>query len=388
MLLIVWLTGELDIGNRCLLASCKKMTDREGQDHWGLLASNLGIESREEAVKPPTKDVAAAEKEAASSEAPVEPAPQEEVVLGVEATAYVKKAPQASRTADDWARLASGLGIALPPEESAPPAVQETPAAAPVPMAEPVVEKALDQPSAESEVVAEQWTESVIELMEESLESTEPGIQEPITPQASDERRPERRRRRRRRRSRRTAEGEAGAVRSEELQDTTGSEPGEAASDVEAASPEQRIEEEVFPGETAAAQPSVEGEPQPGRSRRRRRRRGGDRRRDRERPDREGGSPTKTESVMSPEVATSEISAVEPPTAGECSAEERTPAEPDDDLGEEFDEDRTDKDGHRAIPSWDEAIAYMVDRNMEARARKPDSGSSRSRGRGRGRGRD
>lgn len=358
------------------------MTDHEGQDHWGLLASNLGIEPHEQAANSPAKDVAAAEKEV-SSETPVGPAPQDESALGVEAKAYVKKPPRSSRTADDWARLASGLGVELPPEESGSPAVPETPVPVPEPAAEPVVEKIPEQPSAEPEVVAEQWTESVIELMEESLDSTEPGIQEPVTPQPTDERRPERRRRRRRRRSRRPAEGQTAGARAEGPRKTTVPERGDAASEVEAASPEQHLEEEEFPGETAAQAP-VEGEPQPGRSSRRRRRRGGDRRRDHERPDREGGAPAK----VSPEVAASEVSAAKPSIVDERSTEEVTPAEPDDELGEEFDEDRTDKDGHRAIPSWGEAVAYIVERNMEARARKPDSGSSRSRGRGRGRGRD
>lgn len=362
------------------------MTDRESQDHWGLLASDLGVEPREEAVSPPSKDVAAAEE--SSSEAAVGSSSTDESALGVEAKAYVKKPPQASRTASDWTRLASGLGVELPAEEFASPGELETPAVPAEPSPEPVAEKAPEQPSAEPEVVAEQWTESVIELMEESLESAEPGIQEPVVREPTEERRPGRRRRRRRR-SRRPAEGEIAGASAEGPGETREPVPGEAVFELEAASPEQYLEEDGFPGEAAAEQSPVEGESQPGRSKRRRRRRGGDRRRDRERPDREGRATAKADSAASPEGVASEMSAGKPRIADEGNAEEAASAEPDDELGEEFDEDRTDKDGHRAIPSWQEAVGHMVDRNMEARARKPDSGSSRSRGgRGRGRGRD
>ncbi len=46
----------------------------------------------------------------------------------------------------------------------------------------------------------------------------------------------------------------------------------------------------------------------------------------------------------------------------------------------------SDKNSHRAIPPWEEAIGYIVSVNMEARAKNPKSGAPRGRGRGRGRG--
>jgi ribonuclease E len=56
-----------------------------------------------------------------------------------------------------------------------------------------------------------------------------------------------------------------------------------------------------------------------------------------------------------------------------------------DDAEEEDDEDARLK-GHRGIPSWDDAIGFIVGANMEARAKNPTPGRG-GRGRG-GRGRD
>jgi hypothetical protein len=42
-----------------------------------------------------------------------------------------------------------------------------------------------------------------------------------------------------------------------------------------------------------------------------------------------------------------------------------------------------DKNSHRAIPSWEEALGYMISANMESRSKNPrPSGGSRGRGRG------
>ncbi len=49
-------------------------------------------------------------------------------------------------------------------------------------------------------------------------------------------------------------------------------------------------------------------------------------------------------------------------------------------------ESSLDKNSHRAIPAWEEAIGYIVSINMESRAKNPKAGSPRGRGRGRGRG--
>lgn len=42
------------------------------------------------------------------------------------------------------------------------------------------------------------------------------------------------------------------------------------------------------------------------------------------------------------------------------------------------------KAGHRAIPTWEEAIGLIISANLEARARSPSPGFSRGRGKGRG----
>jgi hypothetical protein len=41
--------------------------------------------------------------------------------------------------------------------------------------------------------------------------------------------------------------------------------------------------------------------------------------------------------------------------------------------------------GHRAVPSWEEAVGFLIAANLEARAKSPESrGQHRGRGRGRG----
>jgi ribonuclease E len=61
-------------------------------------------------------------------------------------------------------------------------------------------------------------------------------------------------------------------------------------------------------------------------------------------------------------------------------------------VGEEESGDELDADGesskwaHRAIPTWEEAIGYVVGRNLESRAKNPNAGGPRNRG-GQGRSR-
>ncbi len=367
------------------------MTERESQDHWGMLATNLGIEPHEQAGVAPSEKQDSSPKPPSPEDVTEPPSPTSaasepvaEEPLGVEVRAYVKKPPLTQRTADDWARLATGLGIEVPPEEPASVSPTVKPQVKAEPIEEPMAEKAPEEPAVPAEGVAEGWTESVIELMEETVETPEIGSEPPVASQPSDERRPGGRRRRRRRRSRRPAEGEAAAARSEEGREPTGPESEEEFSEPEA-------EEMALPGETAAQAPD-EGEPRSDRPRRRRRRRGGDRRRDRERPGREqDDTETKVERTASAEGFESEPSAVRSPAAEDRDAQALESLESDEEMGDEdLDElDKTDKEGHRAIPSWEEAVSHIVGRNLEARARKPDGGSSRSRGgRGRGRGRD
>ena len=52
----------------------------------------------------------------------------------------------------------------------------------------------------------------------------------------------------------------------------------------------------------------------------------------------------------------------------------------DDDGGDS----QLDKNSHRAIPAWEEAIGFIISINMESRAKNPKTSSPRGRGRGRG----
>jgi hypothetical protein len=54
--------------------------------------------------------------------------------------------------------------------------------------------------------------------------------------------------------------------------------------------------------------------------------------------------------------------------------------------GEDEDDESAPLKGHRGIPSWDEAIGFIVGANLEARAKNPTPGRGRGRG-GRDRGR-
>ncbi len=62
------------------------------------------------------------------------------------------------------------------------------------------------------------------------------------------------------------------------------------------------------------------------------------------------------------------------------------PAGDEDDLLEdELAAGGGEKNSHRAIPAWEEAIGYIISVNMDARAKNPKSGPPRG-GRSRGRG--
>jgi hypothetical protein len=232
---------------------------------------------------------------------------------------------------------------------------------------------------ARSEPLDEAWTESVIELMDASTEEAGPSVEPPAElAEEISESRGERRRRKRRRRGRRPPEG-----RDDETAVPPGPrEPFGSVLDTESVEPEPEAAEAA---ESSAEAPAAGGEPQaPGRSRRRRRRRG-DKRRERE-PDKAASDDLPREGGR--EASASEPSGTQPQRRAEADA-----GEPDEDpFADEHEEDsedgeeKGDKDGHRAIPNWQEAISYIVDKNLESRARRPDSGSFRPRGRGRGRG--
>jgi hypothetical protein len=56
----------------------------------------------------------------------------------------------------------------------------------------------------------------------------------------------------------------------------------------------------------------------------------------------------------------------------------------DDSDDDDAHEPGLDKNSHRAIPSWQDAVGMIVAVNMEARAKSPRASQPRGRGRGRG----
>jgi hypothetical protein len=56
------------------------------------------------------------------------------------------------------------------------------------------------------------------------------------------------------------------------------------------------------------------------------------------------------------------------------------------DIGMDIEEDETDGDqraprlGFRGIPTWEEAVGLIINKNIEARAKQPSGGSSHGRG--------
>lgn len=112
-------------------------------------------------------------------------------------------------------------------------------------------------------------------------------------------------------------------------------------------------------------------EAEPKRKRRRRRRRGSGRKA------REGATKSGEEDTIRP---SNERDADEDDDGDEDSV-----AGPGTRLGDDDDHDgHLDKNSHRAIPSWQDAIGMIVAVNMEARAKSPRGDRPRGRGRGRG----
>jgi len=378
---------------RFLVECCDDMTDRGSTDHWGLLASNLGLEVTPKQGERPPADETPAEQPQIEEE-PVQPVPEPEPPFVEVKPARPPAPPKVRRTADDWARLANALGI-VPPEEPAAPVTADTGTqvtgargadaeAAHTAVPEPRVEMPAEVPApsreedyGEDEETSVGWTESVIELMEPG-EASEAGALPQAPP--DEPQRDRHRRKRRRRRSRRPDEaGAAQTVREETI-------PEEAGADLDLALPEEAAEEPgvAGPAADASAPPlAASGEARdPGRPRRRRRRRGGERRRER---DDEPAGATPRDREPEGEGLRLEPLGAEPGPAAEPGAEEAVSdgAEDFEDEHEEGSDEtsKADKEGHRAIPSWQEAISVIVDRNMEARARKPDAGGPpRSRG--------
>jgi len=370
------------------------MTEPEPTDRWALLASKLGIDlpPREEpAAVPgqptPGETTAPTGEEVDQASVPIPAGMVAGPPYATErASASLRPAPKPLRTKDEWTQLASSLGVEVP-EELAAPAPSE-----PISEALGALSATAEDPPAISEPAPEGWTESVIELMEAGPEDFGPAGETRTAREGPSQQRSERGRRKRRRRRRsdepRVAATESLEASSPEIPEAWGEElfPPESTG-LAAESPERSEGDE----EALSAQPAAPGEsPRGGRSRRRRRRRS----------DRHGEKePSKGRQIEAGAVqdapTTIEDAGLEPVAAisdsGEAIRAEPAETPPlDDELDQQPEEGaeeggKIDKEGHRAIPNWEEAISVIVNRNLEARARKPDAGGPpRSRGRHRG----
>jgi ribonuclease E len=221
----------------------------------------------------------------------------------------------------------------------------------------------------------------VEEFVAEEITSEEPidaelveGDDQAGTPAArhEDEERTGRKRRRRRRGGRRSKSGRSAAEEP----------PREAHDDDAQLAPlAESASDEEGPSEAGAPTEEPKGRPK------RRRRRGSGRNRDKPRarsaePKAAGDAeaePGFEDEPFGVDDEPSELAAV----ASESDAGEFVDSESD--AGEDEGADSpTDKNSHRAIPAWEEAIGYIVSVNMENRSKNPKSGPPRGRGRGRG----
>jgi ribonuclease E len=173
----------------------------------------------------------------------------------------------------------------------------------------------------------------------------------------TEEGKPSRRRRRRRRKTR-----EPGRVAGEQRE----SEKAEQVSQAAAEEPEE--------GEATGE----EGQPEKGRSRRRRKRAP---LREKERtsiPD----QPAADQPERGPTKPAKAAAKVEKPAEIETEEDETAESETEEDEAEQG--ARFSKVGHRAIPTWEEAVGMIISTNLESRAKNPSTGFSRGRGKGRG----
>lgn len=362
------------------------MTDQNAADHWAELASEVGAEPL-----PQTDSIAGSE--AASPARPVAPRPR---------AAAASKSPRRSAPAANWGELASELGIESP-REPAPPVVRQqptSPAAGPAmkpaprrpvepvtaPVTAPVVDEvSFSEPIAPADLVSDSAAQFA-ELAEELPTAAEQSADaQPEGTEAGTSERRGRRRRRRRRRGPRDVASEARTSASE------GDEPAATSEIIDFDNLEGEIESESesetieVADEVADVEPR-QGEPEgePGRRRPRRRRRRGPGR-DRERTD----DRERTEQDAQP-ADTLERAPVREPD-DEISFDEPKVHEDDDsfDAGHDFEEEHEEGDdespriGFRNIPTWDNAISTIIAKNMESRAKNPNTGRPPS-GHGRG----
>jgi hypothetical protein len=340
---------------RILLNWSTRMPDPNSPSHWDLLASNLG------AASPP----------------PEEPSRQPGPVPSQQPPAQ-KPARHRSATSPppaNWDAVASQLGLAPTAPIASPPPIASSPAtvAKAIPVVPPPLPEQGRRPSTPPEISDESPNffderfdfEEPFDLLESSelpaveaestIETTEP----------TEEKRPRRRRRRRRR-------GRGGEQRESRVPETAaegGSTNVAPGSDDDFA----REPGEGQPEGTSPPQARDEGESDESgeqRSRRRRSRRGQGRRdsRDQQRP---VGEVQEAPADSGPaELYDEEMGDVD--LLGDDDLE---PGE-----GDQVDGDQPARLGFRGIPTWDEVVGMLIDKNLEARARRPAGGPYHGRG--------
>jgi hypothetical protein len=327
-------------------------------DHWNSLASNLGAEVSE--PTPPSE-----QKKPAAQVPPPRPASRP------------PSAKPAPRPQADWSHLASELGVAAPAE---PPRTDARPPQPPRPQAaRPQAPPPPRQRSAPREVpeLPPQRVESVQEVEEFMAEEAgeEPIVAELVegdhaegeaAERHGDEERTGRKRRRRRRGGRRSKQGRS-ATGEEQPRETV----DEAAEAAEGAPIAEQAGFDEAESEGSSSTEERKGRPK------RRRRRGSGRNRDKTRaPTGEAKQTAHTDAEHDAEPFIDD---------DEHDDEELAGVAGDSDMLEDDGGDSpVDKNSHRAIPAWEEAIGYIVSVNMESRAKNPKSGPPRGRGRGRG----
>jgi hypothetical protein len=328
------------------------MTEAKSPSHWDDLASTLGVQSpQEEASHQPTPP-------------PVQPPPAR------------KSAPHPRRQSQavNWDALAGELGLApaLPPatapEPSFKPIQESTPhgdSAAPAPIStippiasEPtavVNQDRRDTPPPQTPEESPNFFDERFDFDEpfdllESAESAGTTSEPPADSVESAEKRTKRRRRRRRGRGGRPDASEKTA---------TAAEPG----DVPIPEPQTDLSEQ---GEAhPAGDESHPGESDKPRSKRRRSRRG-KKRREPEAPVASDDLATDADDLAGPK---SHIDDSEPPFHD------------GDDLDlDEGGRDRPARLGFRGIPTWEEAVGMLIEKNIEARAKRPAAAAHHGRG--------
>jgi hypothetical protein len=350
-------------------------------DHWNSLASSLGAPVP--APAPPTEEKEPAAQVASPPKRSVAP-------------------PSASKPAErreaDWLQLASQLGVTPtgpPPVSSTrpqPAPAQQAPRVeppreqssrehrredrpprthTPPPRQQPASREMPEPPARQSGPPQEREVEEFVaeeiareepidaELVEEDDRERDPAARQ------EDVERTGRKRRRRRRGGRRSKSGRLAPEDEQprEVQDET----------AQAAPLAEGMTAEELPGEAASAPADRTGRPK------RRRRRGSGRNRDKPRVQSDESKESLEREVEAESESEDELFAADDEQA-ELAA---VPGEMD--AGdEEGAESQVDKNSHRAIPAWEEAIGFIVSVNMDNRAKNPKSGPPRGRGRGRG----